>query len=79
MGIGKKSDGKFYIRCDWHDCSHQEDLDANNFWEASDEARKKGWLLAKDKHGRWVNFHTRFCETCYNAPQVIVHIPKSDK
>lgn len=72
MGIGKRSDGSFYIRCDWDDCGHKEDLVAKDFYEASAEAKRKGWVLAKSKDGKWVNFCHEFCKTCYNAPQYTV-------
>lgn len=72
MGIGRRSDGSYYIRCDWDDCSHKIDLKAKDFWSASDEAKRLGWKLAKDNDGRWLNFHTEFCKTCYFAPQYVV-------
>lgn len=71
MGIGKRSDGSFYIRCDWDDCGHKIDLEAKDFWEASAEAKRLGWTVCKTPDG-WKNFHTRFCELCYFAPQKIV-------
>ena len=79
MGIGKRSDGSFYIRCDWDDCDHKEDLEAKTFYEASAEARRKGWRLAKDNEGRWVNFCHEFCQTCYFAPQVTVRLKKHSR
>lgn len=72
MGIGKRKDGTFYVRCDWDDCGRKIDLQAKDFREASDEARRLGFKLAKDKDGKWVNFCTEFCKTCYSAPQVTV-------
>lgn len=75
MGISKRSDGSFYIRCDWDDCSHKENLEAKDFYEASAEAKRKGWKLAKDG-SRWVNFCHEFCKTCYFAPQAVVRRKK---
>ena len=39
MGIGKRSDGSFYIRCDWDDCGYKIDLKAKDFYAAKEEAK----------------------------------------
>lgn len=72
MGIGKRRDGSFYVRCDWDDCGRVINLRATDFWEASSEAKKLGFVLAKDSEGKWVNFCTEFCKTCFFAPQVTI-------
>ena len=69
MGIGKRKDGSFYIICDRDDCTEKTELKSRDFYEASAEARRLGWVLAKTKDGKWVNFCTEFCKTCYFAPQ----------
>lgn len=76
MGIGKRKNGSYYCRCDFDECGKVVDLKATDFWEASDEAKKLGFKLAKDSTGRWVNFCTEFCKTCYFAPQVTVRLKK---
>lgn len=76
MGIGKRRDGTFWIRCDFDDCSKKVELKAKDFWEASDEAKRLGFKLAKDKDGHWVNFCTEFCKMCYFAPQATIHLKK---
>ena len=72
MGIGRRSNGTFYARCDWDDCGRVVDLKATDFWEASAEAKRLGFKLAKDAEGKWINFCTEFCKTCYFAPQVTI-------
>ena len=71
MGIGKRCDGSYYIRCDWDDCGYKVNLEAKDFWQAKDEAKRLGWTVSKTPSG-WKNFHTKFCEMCYFAPQIIV-------
>lgn len=73
MGIGRRSDGSFYVRCDWDDCGRKVELKARDFYEASAEARRLGWILAKDREGHWVNFDHGFCKLCFFAPQVVVY------
>lgn len=77
MGISKRSNGSFYAKCDWPGCAYVEDLEASNFWDAATEAKKKGWIVAKDREGHWANFHTEFCKICFFAPQVTVYVPKN--
>ena len=72
MGIRKRSDGSFYIRCDFDDCNNIIDLKSKDFWEASAEAKRLGWILAKDKDGKWYNFCTGYCKLCYFNPPIIV-------
>lgn len=73
MGIGKRKDGSFYVRCDFDGCGNKIDLKAKDFWEASDEAKKLGFKVTKDKSGQWVNFCTDFCKMCYFAPQITIY------
>ena len=73
MGISRRCDGSFYVRCDWDDCGNKVNLKAKDFYEASAEARRLGWTLAKDRDGHWVNFCTKFCQLCHFAPQVVVY------
>lgn len=76
MGIGKRRDGSFYCICDYDECGNKVDLKAKDFYEASAEARKLGFRLAKNSEGRWVNFCTEFCKTCYFAPQITITLRK---
>lgn len=76
MGVHRRRDGSFYVRCDWDDCGYKVDLKSRDFWEAKDEAKRLGFRLAKDKDGRWVNFCHEFCKTCYFAPQVTIRIKR---
>lgn len=80
MGIGKRKDGTFYVRCDWDDCGCQskKDLNTKDFWEASAQAKRLGFVLAKDTDGKWLNFCTEFCRTCYFAPQKTIKRPKNN-
>lgn len=72
MGIRRRRDGTFYVMCDFEDCRFVQELEAKDFWEASAEAKRLGWLLAKDKEGKWCNFNTGYCKLCHLQEPIIV-------
>mgnify|MGYP003483437574 CR=1 FL=1 len=72
MGVHKRRDGSFYVKCDFEDCAHVVELKATDFWEATEEAKRHGFKPMKDKDGRWVSFCGEYCRMCYVNPPIIV-------
>ena len=68
----RREDKSYYVQCDFEGCLYTQDLQAKDFWEASAEAKRLGWLLAKDRDGKWCNFNTEYCKMCHLQPPIIV-------
>lgn len=79
MGIHQHRDKTFYVKCDFEGCMHSEELKAKDFYEALAEAKRLGFYQRKDRTGRWVSFDTRYCEMCYNQPEITVYRTKNLK
>ena len=71
--IKRHKNNTFYVVCDSDCCGKVTDLVATDFSAATREAKEKGYMIKRSKDGLgWVNFCGKFCEICYNAPQITI-------
>ena len=62
FGIDDAGEKEFYIECD--DCGDDDDLAADNFQDAVDEAKSKGWGARLNLNKIWENM----CPECNQPP-----------